>query len=107
MTQEQEQQKAKEVVATLFSKLIDSLEDHKVYTQEYGDHKFQIGGHNISFKDVFNLEKMDIVSYISYLFVSKQNKKYFGNADHETVELVFTQVYNKTKMDSLLKEYLN
>lgn len=105
MTQEQEQ--AKNVVETLYSNLIDSLEHTELYTKKYGDIKLEVNGRSVTFNETFDFKKMDIVSYIGYLFMTEQNKTYFGNTDHETVEMVFTDIYSKKVMNSLVEKYLH
>lgn len=102
----QEQKEAKQVVETMYSNLMDSLETTRIYSKGYGDIKFEINGRTTSINDVVDFSKLDIVSYIGYLFISKQNEQYFGNADHETVEMVFTEIYNKKVMNQLVKKYL-
>jgi hypothetical protein len=107
MTQEQQQEQAKNVVETLYSNLIESLETTRQITKQHGDETFQTKVGNISFNDIFNFDKIDIVSYIGYLFMTKQNNTYFGNTDHETVQFVFTEIYSKKVMNSLVKKYLH
>ena len=106
MTTEQQLQAKIEILIT---NIKDALIETKEMIDLLGEEKQDIKGHNISLNDMFDFSKMDIKGFITYLFLTNQNKKVFGDFDFDLISVLFcgdNPVVSKKIMNALVKSLL-
>lgn len=106
MTTEQQLQ---EKISILISNIKEALIETKQMVDLLGNESVKTKQGNFLLNDMFDFSKMDIEGFISYLFLTKQNNKVFGDFDFDLISVLFcgdNPVVSKKVMNSLVKSLL-
>ena len=97
------QQKIEIILNNVEEKLIET----STMVSTLGNHKISHKGVKLSLTDLFNFRKMDMKGFITYLYLSNQNKEVFGDLSMEDTIHILTNVVSEKITNQLVKIHLN
>jgi len=98
---ENQEQQIQERIEIIIGNVLHAAQELAEMVSVAGNEKMDIKGHQVSLLDLIDPTKMDIVSFIAFLKLSKQYDKVFFELPYDVVNTICVDMYGEALTEEL------